>query len=67
MPQSQAQDVGREYGDAGSGSHARKSFLRAGLAVCELIAADHDGDQAGDLGDRSGEQGLQVGESGIEG
>jgi hypothetical protein len=33
----------------------------------ELVAADHNGNQAGDLGDGSGKEGLQVCESGIEG
>jgi hypothetical protein len=34
--------------------------------VSELIAADHDGDQAGDLGYGSGEEVLQRGESCVE-
>jgi hypothetical protein len=33
----------------------------------ELVAAYHDGDQAGHLGDGSGKQGLHRGETAIEG
>jgi hypothetical protein len=35
--------------------------------VGKLIAADHDGNQAGYLGDCSGEDGLKSGESRVEG
>jgi hypothetical protein len=34
--------------------------------VGELIAANHDGDQACDLRNRAGEEGLHSSESGIE-
>ena len=43
------------------------AVFRARLPASELVAADHDGDQAGDFGDRSGEEGLEVGESCVEG
>jgi D-alanine-D-alanine ligase-like ATP-grasp enzyme len=43
------------------------SILRAGFAVSELIATDHDGDQRRRLSDGSREEGLQVRESGVEG
>ena len=41
-------------------------FFAPWLAVSELIAADHDGDQAGDLGNSSGEEVLESGESRVE-
>jgi hypothetical protein len=34
--------------------------------VRELVAADHDCDQTGDLRNRAGEERLHCGESGIE-
>ena len=62
-----AQDVDREHGDAGPGGHAGKRLLRARLAMRELVAADHNGDQAGDSGNRAGEEVLERGKSCIEG
>jgi hypothetical protein len=35
--------------------------------VGKLVAADHDGNQARDLGNGSGEEGLEIGESCVEG
>jgi hypothetical protein len=44
----------------------RTRFLGARFAVRELIAANDDCDQTGNLGDRTGEKGLHCSESGIE-
>ncbi len=52
------QYVHREDSDSGPCGHTRKGFFRARLAMCELIAADHDGDQAGHSRNGSGKQHL---------
>jgi hypothetical protein len=41
-------------------------LLRTRLAVHELVTADHNGNEASDLGDSSGEKSLQIGRSGVE-
>ena len=45
----------------------RTRFFGARFAVRELVAANHDGNQACYLGNRAGEEGLHCGEAGIEG
>jgi hypothetical protein len=60
------QDVDSQHRYACTRGNARKGLLRAGLPVCEAVAADHDRDQRRDLGNRPGEKSLQGGEAGIE-
>jgi hypothetical protein len=48
---------GTKY-DPGPGCHPREGLFRAGLSVSELVATNHDGDQAGDFGNGSGEKVL---------
>ena len=60
------QDVDSENGNPGSGSDAGESLLRARFAMREAIAANHNRNQACDLGDGSSEEGLQSGEAGVE-
>src|ERR1700691_1129949 len=62
-----AQNVDRHDGDSGSGGDPRQGLFCAWLTVRETVAANHDGDEAGDLGDGSREQSLKRIESGIEG
>jgi len=62
-----AQDIDGENGDARSGGNSGECFLGTGFAVRETIAADHDGDQTGNLGNRSGEEALDGGKAGVEG
>lgn len=61
------EDVGRQHSDTSAGCDPGQIALRTGLPVREHISANHNGDQAGNLGDSSGEQGLERRESGIEG
>jgi hypothetical protein len=41
-------------------------FLCARFAVRKLVAANHDCDEAGNLGNRASEEGLHGGKAGIE-
>ena len=61
------QDVDSENGDSGSGGDAGESFLGSRFPVRKPVAADHDRDQACDLGDGSGEEGLEGSKAGVEG
>src|SRR4030081_3466949 len=56
------QDVGSENGNTRAGGYAGESFLCAGVAMCEVIAANHNRNQACHLRNGSGEEGLQRGE-----
>ena len=60
------QDIDGEYGDARSGGNSGKRFLCAWFAVREAVAADHDGNQTGNLGNGAGEQGLDGRKTGVE-
>jgi hypothetical protein len=60
------QNVGGEHGNARAGGDTGQSLLGARLAVRELVAANHDCDQTGNLGNRTGEEGLHSSESCIE-
>ena len=62
-----SQDVRGENGDASACGNAGESLLRARFAVCELVAANNNSDEAGDLGDRSGKQVLHGGKTRVEG
>ena len=57
------QYVHRKDSDSGPCGHTRKCFFRARLPVSELIAADHDGDQAGHSCHGAGEQHLNGSEA----
>jgi hypothetical protein len=59
-------DVGGEDSDPGTRSHTCESPLCAGCSMSKFVAANHNGDQAGDLGDGSCEECLKGGESGIK-
>ncbi len=61
-----AQDIDGENGNARSGGNAGERLLRAGFAVGEPVAADHDGNQTCNLGNRAGEEGLDGGKAGVE-
>jgi hypothetical protein len=61
-----AEDVDSENSDAGPRCYTSQGLLRAWLAMSKLIAADYDGDQAGDFGNRPGEEVLESGESRVE-
>jgi hypothetical protein len=60
------QNVCGKNGDPCTGSYASKRLFGAWFSVGELIAADHDRNETGDLCDRSGKQSLHGGEAGIE-
>jgi hypothetical protein len=55
-------DAGAGYGNLGE-----TRVLGPGRPVSEFVPANHDRDQAGDLGNRSGEEVLKSGESRVEG
>ena len=59
-------DVGGKDSDPGPGRHTRECAFGTRSSVSKFVTANHDGDQAGDLGDGSCEECLQGGESGIE-
>ena len=48
------------------GRYTGEGFLRARFSMGELVAANHDRNQARDLGYRAGEKVLHCGEAGIE-
>ena len=52
--------------NAGSRCDSGKRLLRSGFTVREAITADHDGDQACDLGHRASEECLKESETGVE-
>src|SRR6266550_3543557 len=62
-PQSQLRTLGSENGNTRAGGYAGESFLCAGFAMCEAIAANHNRNQACHLRNGSGEEGLQRGEA----
>ena len=47
------QDVHSEDGNAGSGGDPSKGLLGSWFPMGEAVTADHNGNQAGDLGNRS--------------
>ena len=49
------QDVGSENGNTRAGGYAGESFLCAGFAMCEAIAANHNRNQACHLRNGSGD------------
>src|SRR6266702_4913792 len=61
-----AQDISGEHGNAGTGGNPSERLLGTGFAVSELVAADHDGNQAGYLCHRPGKQRLQRGKTAVE-
>ena len=61
------QYVGRENRDSSSRCNTGESLFRARLSMCELIAANHNCDQAGDFRDRTGEQVLHGGKARVKG
>ena len=60
------QDIDGEDGDARSGGNSGERLLGAWFAVGEAVAADHDGDQTGNLGNGAGEKALDGGKAGVE-
>ena len=46
--------------------NAPQRFFGAGLTMCELISANHDGNKARDFSYRSSKERLQSGEAGIK-
>jgi len=60
------QDIYGENGDARSSGNASERLFRAGFAVRESVAADHDCDQTGDLRYSSREECLECGETCVE-
>ncbi len=61
------EDIRRHDGDTSSRCDSGERLLRAGFTVREAIAADHDGDQARDLGHSAGEECLKGSEASVEG
>src|ERR1700733_8664830 len=60
------EDIRRHQGNASSRCDSGKRLLRSGFTVREAITADHDGDQACDLGHRASEECLKESETGVE-
>ena len=52
------QDIYGENGDARPSGNAGERLFRAGFAMRESVAADHDCNQTGNLRDRAGEKAL---------
>lgn len=65
-PPQPAEDVGGEHGNARTGNDPSHGPFRSWFSVGELVAADHNRDQAHHLGDCAGEEGLQASKAGIE-